>query len=956
MAKAQPIIAMERGINARSRVLLEAAAQDMKLPEDLFGQAIHMLQGAPPVSKKKAKDHWVEAFDKYLEQKIKDAPQGIVTAEIEARCIRRGMKKFDLAEDQARDTVREVADRLGLHRITLSEAERHVADMIEQKVGDAAWLDDKTMTRLRAAGVGWGLTAEQVDALIRQHTAENRDRQEHEQRMNLIMLTGAGVVVLIGICVFVGVVLFGTGDRSTATNGSEPAAGDVDSESPPPQASVPIEEPDWWNDELIGNFTRLRTNAINKTVPLKEIYQQITSPDAGERTNGYAEFFKRCANHWDEIRAQGSFPNVIGLFAAECYRIEPDTEAADSIRENLVSLFALDEEHPPKDELYFERAFWGLGVSLDALKVDELAEDRAQALQADIGRAIRTPVSRTSEIASLLENSRAALARSYYGNLTEVVSKQPHVAADLHQHLSAFVKQHRTTFRPLHESDEVNRLEADFVVSMLDKSPNQFMRYRKDIRDLAQNGEPLIVARFIDLMERTKTEQLQSEIAVWLIGRFDIPVGDVATRKASVSPAAGPNVTVNDLNFDIPKLATLIRAELGIEAPVAVATAADRWQDLQARIDEPLARLKFPAVNDEDYLKRIVDVSHYATLACAVAQQEPGFAIFDKLLEEGPPGTKKADGTDPVVSTVDTSSSEPTPRQLDDVEQYVEPLERYETKLDTQKSFERLSYIRGLRNLAEDVPDISPQQAETIARYLVGPKEFDEHTKLMEYIQPMSKWNRMVLALADAILTRVNDRAPAEALLSAFLGRELELDDARWQLSVYEQLLHIVHDRIADRTVTSDKSDPHQGYLEAASALHELHKIRAEVLGIAPGALSATQSSSEVLRLLVDRDGARMSGGSTKSPDGKFLAQLPHQLRTVEYLATNDLRRTVLLQRIRSRLLSIEIKRRQPNRAKEASQLIDDLASSDANAPDVIQQLAQGEATALKMWLLFAPK
>ena len=83
LQKAAPIIAAERGINAKSRVMLEALARDSKLPDELFDQAIHMLQGAPPVARTKSR--WYEAYCKYLAKKFKDVPRGILTRSISRR-------------------------------------------------------------------------------------------------------------------------------------------------------------------------------------------------------------------------------------------------------------------------------------------------------------------------------------------------------------------------------------------------------------------------------------------------------------------------------------------------------------------------------------------------------------------------------------------------------------------------------------------------------------------------------------------------------------------------------------------------------------------------------------------------------------------------------------------------------------------------------------------------------
>jgi hypothetical protein len=343
-----------------------------------------------------------------------------------------------------------------------------------------------------------------------------------------------------------------------------------------------------------------------------------------------------------------------------------------------------------------------------------------------------------------------------------------------------------------------------------------------------------------------------------------------------------------------------------------------------------------------------------------LAQQEPGFALFDQLHKDGPPtiAGKKSDEDDSSASADSPRSETPhtaTASQREALGRYLDGLAKYKDLASTQ----RLTYARGLAGLVERFPDIAPEQGLVIARYLVGEKPDDEQRKLGDAIEILAKWKSVRLGLADLLAEPAVVKVPAplaEQLFTKCLRRELSLASLgeAWPDWVREQLVRSVLTELSAAAAPADESA--KGHDRAAEALLELYRTRARLVGLAASQHRVAASPSQALELLITQQAAQLGSGALKPADADFLARLPHEMSVVEYLGTGDLRRTVLGQRIHARLLAISLSRQRPDGGSAAKAVLDDLAVRDLAATHILSQLRDGEVATLRLWLLFAPK
>ncbi len=924
LQQAATIIAIERGINARSRVKLSALAQQLGLPDDRFEHAIHSLQG-PSRSADAQQDPQAEAFCLYLNARLEQLPRSILAADAEAQALRIARRHFQLDEQQALEAVRRVTAERGIRRISQAEALRHIADVVALKVGDAEWLDDQSVQRLRAAGREWGVAAVDVDASIRQHTDANRKRQHKEQRTSLLAITAAGVV-LVGLVGFVAWIALLGGPRAAVNPqpGDRPpndAANVASNTQPPPKPTKP---PKWWDTDLALAIAKARA-AIP---PFAPIYDRIANDDAAERAAGYDELVGLCRRAWDDQQQLELLRSLI----IGCYALEPDDTSAARLREGLLAMLQVSGRELPKDTTVYERTFWATDVAIEALNHKKNPPPRADALVAALSKELGIAVDGVSDAEELRRSCFAALARRMYGQLTAAAPAEPLLALQLHTVVS------RSAASSLPMSD-IERMDTDFLVAALPAAGGSWREFMDLIDVCVASQDPLNVLKIIGVYERTRDAALQRFLADMLILR----------------------VGVTPKSRSVTDVAAAIREALGATIPVAPATAQDRWQLVKARAESALSaastRIGPGSARDADskLLADTVSLAYLATLACTVAQQEPGFALFDQLVEEGTPNIVETQSEDADFVTPRTtrngSSSPMTVVQRDNLQRWTSNLANYANHSPLQ----RPTFLRGLADLADDDVEIPAAHGTAVARYLLAQKSDEEHQAIIDSARRVMRWAYLRLGLADQLGDARVSKPQLRELLSAALRRDVNVDESGWQQKVHEQLLRDVLADLATygSAVNADKAAT--VYDRAGDSLHELYRTRARALGVMPVQYRTTESAAAVLQLLVVHEAAQLTSTSLRAIDQQFLARLPHELAVVEYLGTNDVRRTVLLQRIWLRLIAINITRRRGERAGQAALLVSSLADRDVTATDLLNQLMDGEATALQMWMLYGP-
>jgi hypothetical protein len=139
-------------------------------------------------------------------------------------------------------------------------------------------------------------------------------------------------------------------------------------------------------------------------------------------------------------------------------------------------------------------------------------------------------------------------------------------------------------------------------------------------------------------------------------------------------------------------------------------------------------------------------------------------------------------------------------------------------------------------------------------------------------------------------------------------------------------------------------------YDAAADALREMYVAEARTAGVPSATYQAAATPSAALRILVEGATARMAATKLRAADTELVAGMKHQLAAADYLAENDVRRTVLYQRLWLRLVVAAAARERPEMAVDVDRIVSELAEADSRAASAAVQLRDGELARLKVW------
>jgi hypothetical protein len=936
LQKAAPILAVERGINAKSRVLMGAVARDLGLSDDEFESAVKALQHGRKESGKSSADPAVDAFYRYLHAKLEKF-KGILTLDLQQKAVEMAREKFQVEEEAARQAIADVATELRVRRITLADAERHIAGLISQKVGDSAWLDDETTDRLRAAGREWGMNALQVDSVVRRHMTLNQESQKKEHRFVMgAVVTAVGVVILlVGVMVWQIVLtpMFSQPEEVASTDGTSTADGataDADPGTPTTDGAsdggaapaVYTGPPPWWS-----NILKMRQIKARQDIPdYGPIYEGLASGDPTRRGEAYRQLVaasRSVLNEYDPTKRKSiTLREVI----AYCHLLDPDEQAVAQLREALAEQAAPNRAKLLESTLAFDQAVWAVRAADWALKMDGLDEARADQLAQAMSRAVGTTIDRHSE-KSLLAQCLPGIVAQTFQSLTTAVATDPTKALQLYQILfTRFVR--NAEFPEISGDSLLTRVMTDFLVAYLGVAESEWKQLGDPIRYCANLGSAIDKLKLLEVFERTEDPTLQSFLGGELIAATGTPVADLP----------------------IDQVAAAIRKRLGVSASALPTTPEDRWAKLQPLAEAALARPASSPVNQAGVLEETVELAWLASLASALAQQESGYPLFDELLKAGKPPLEAKPVEGEAVGgerrTTPSLVAAALPQSVrNDLERFFATLAQYRGK----DALTRQNHLRGLASLADRLHDVTPAQGEAVAGYLLGEKPEAEHRGIEASIEPVTHWPSVRLALADRIESSPLPDELAAQVVSKALRRDISPEGRNWRAAARQQLLRDVLVDLQALSSAPPEATSGDPLLDLASAaLQTMYRERARQLRLDQAVYNSTKLPGETLALLVGQTQSQVSAGNN-------LNWLPPRLEVIDYLSSHDLERTVALQRVWLKLLALQVRKLGSQQGGRADELVRQLEQRDASASHLLAQLRDGEETTLRMWLLYGP-
>lgn len=900
LRRAAPVLAVERGLTPACKLKLQALADEMGLPADLQAQAMQALQ-AGEVSIES--DRWEKAFADYVESRLKSHRGEILNLDVERRAVKVAEARFRVSAQRAREIFAEVTKRLGIRRITATEAERHVETNVRDLVADATWIDSAARERLVGIGTEWGIPAQQVLAMVELRLRLNRDRLARDRRRVQMMIAAVSITAIAGLSV-VGYNLY---QRLESTRNADSA--DEQPNSKPTTSTAAT----WWSEE-----TRSALGAALARLPRLEAGpNELGSTDPNIREQALDRLALATVDRHDQPESRS---RLEALFRNLCID-EPDEGLFDRVTEDLIAASRSPREGLPSGDDFYRRAVTTIRILAEMAAAPQLKAERRTRLQERLGRLTGTLV-----IPSAADSARVHIEDFLTDAFRRIVAAAP---KDARTSVARFAQLEIVASGDI-STERRAAWATELLESLLRSAPDSWNEYRSLIDRCAASSQRDHVPALVNLLESSDENDGLRYLATRLRDSYRVtPVDD-----------------------SLPEVAAALRRELGIGATGGnsaslvrrnLATAASR-----AAAFEPSGS------TTSEQLEALASLVYHGTLAMELALHPEQIESIRDALAAGPPQVASASPSDepPVDETADPSSF--ATREANRVIDRIRELES--VSITTATSILRLIGQRLNDGLSlEGHPDAE----QRLARFLLKSRREEELRRVLDTMPPLVAWRGLGLALVDELERPGADLKVAEQILLEWGDSELSLDESQAEIPTLQRRFLILIAQPPKPTLptsTAAEREPiakqaalptllAEAYQRRYSAIRTSTLLDGTVAPVSPRAQPGEAAMSTLEAWLARTD-------SPTTPATPADESLQRRRAADELLVSDDAERLVAAQSLMIDAVAPWIAQRYPERKTAALRSRDSYHTTVASREDRLLQLLDGERTLLSLWML----
>jgi hypothetical protein len=899
-----PILTQHRGINAKSRVMMNAVAEKLGLSRDELDQAIAALQRVPegPNENDPRQMERRDSFRSYLRRAIAQLPNGIVTFKTERRLFEAGEHFHGVVREWIKPTINEVAAEMGARFISQDQAIEHVSELVDDFLSQKPVIDNATRTRIYSEGTRWDLDPIDIEAILRDRTQRVKRQIAVDRQTKQWVLTIAISAAAVALVAFAWMLL---SESDTAGQ----AGADRSLVAPTKIGLVSPSSPQksWWSDAL-----RIAAVKVRMARPqLKRMLDQINDGTPDERSLAYRQLIETYADDLGGLELQREMNRVL----TESYALDPADSAVRKIPEALLrTALTLDTDLPATAQ-EVRATFWGCRTATRMLKHADLSPQRATELTSLLEAATHEVPDRFLDAEPLERQCCGAMAERFFRALIRSTEEAPDQVGDLYSTVAAEAE---TSL----DADTLARLNADFLEKILPLVEDRWENYARAIRGAAMANEPTAVVKMLKLYQASSESTLKN----FLTAQFFERLG-----------AAPRSLTESEM-------IEALRESLGVAAEERYAR---RWTFLEHEAEKLLNRKRVSGTHPDVLLQEVIDLTHLSTLACALTRGEPGFATFDELRERG---TVNLDiGRGPWSTDSRETFEAPYPASSNTL------IQRYTNELAKSRNLQQqLQLLQMIARQAGRVSDINPHSGTQLAEYIVKFKR-DEvaHREVVKQAKTLSNWNAVRLGLVDELEQLTGPTTQLQEFLSAALGDEVDLESQEGRARIQRRFLQQVIAELSDSPASDNQSL--QTFDTGSKAILDLYITQAKLLDLPLEDYSAASQPSAVLVALVEHLSGQLEATKLTATEQALLTQMPYRLEAVDFVATNDIQYTALLEETWLQLLAMHISQRDPHQTVAAHEIASAAQPISPEDETVFDQLRELQSDILRVWLLLRP-
>ncbi|MEE2639528.1 MAG: hypothetical protein VX768_02770 [Planctomycetota bacterium] len=913
LARSRPIIAAERGLNAKSRMKIQALGKKMKIPAAVIDQTLQLLHGAPPVQGA-GESRYERTFAQIMLQKISDIPGKILTSRIEEKAISVGTRKYQLSEVQARNIVRRMAEEAGVPRVTLTEAERHMEQEIADAIGEETWVTGEKKNLLIRNGKRLGVTADQTQSMIQRHLQFNFKQVQFERKLtDRLWIAAACIVVGTGVALFVFFGLKRADREAQKSNQNQEKKEKPEKDSP--RIPGTTESADWWDDslKLALQKTRLKVNGF------AEVHDRLKSPKAATRREGYLQLFSLDAGSVNARLIRKRISAVLpGLFLSE-----PDSDALSGLLDGFCDSIRMPDGKVPESVDFFEEALWALEMLNEIVGDPNLSDEKVVVIQNRIEPLAGRKFDLFLSAEPRLRKQRRSLFEKYFKDLADIGHSLPERAPEIYEKFEDRVRDEIP-------EDKLQEFRNVFLTTFLRFEAARWDRCSSLIQKAIQESSVSQISYFIDLMESSEIESLQIYLKSALLKRAGL-----GTESDSFAESARRLREYFEIDDSPEESLVTPHGEL-IDG--LIIRYAHQWILRSSRLDN---RRQAQLLLESAYLSTLVQIQDF---------MDP--EEMDLLIEKGFP-----DIEDSRYLSVVASREAPSGRDEFESGGNAEPAngpgadERFAreglrkalgelNQFKILKTARRINAVGLVRRMAPSVSRLSGTDATILARYLLSRKAPQEHQVVLNAIPEFRHWPRLVIAMSDQLRLQAYPHQTCLDVTSLLLNEDLKYQGEGWPKKLSEHLFENGMQQLAENQSRPSQSAEQDPVANLKSILGYYYRLRAEALGI-NSRLIADGDTEGMLDAILDHMSSILRAG--KKVDA--LEKVARDLEIVQALGKDPLTRLQLKQKALLTCLAAAEKPAAAESGKSEAMLkLENLLKNRLSAiPSVVGQISENE-------------
>lgn len=891
LQKASAIIASEKGLNAAAQQKLQTLAEHLKMPQAEFRDALALLQETEqlPVGLNRYEKEFLE----FLQFEFEQIKSGIITISMEDKAVDLAARKYDIQEARARRLIHEKAESMEVRRISKSEAENYVEQLITSRIGDAIRIDEPARERFYQIARKWGVDGDHVDKVVLQALAANRRTELEQQGVTRRPWVTAALAVLLPA---VGVVFAVNAHKWW--NADQVSKDPVKKDPVVKLEEVTWQNPGWWKESGVESALKRLENDEAKA----EWVQLLASDELDERTEGLRRLLGRL---WDSEKPQDF--ELQSFLAAYFYRC-PDPNFSNRILVELKEGLSLPASRLPaqisKMELGYKANrllgfFFHYKIENEGKDWEERKAWVDQAVYREFGA---TPKGEEAE--GYLDRTNRVVAINQWNHLLQTSWASPGRTS--------------TLIGPLFEltqsklgDQELQRLHRRTVMSVLESDQELWSNLKDEIARAVDTSPVDALNTWINQYQAASSEDYRGWLGRQLVAKCNLDLE--AASRAEIADALNQFKTQN-------------RREQFRELLV-------RSEKVDRLSDE--VRNAFRTTNMSPQL--IADVARVVTLSMYLSPMDQSsfqYARFDLLYRKGTPNLERLARTS--IDEQHQSSGDAT---RSDKQQKQETLKQLQT-LARDKRESRLTSLRRLADVAERFADIPYSEAKVLADYYLKLTNDRERVQAEKLLPKFVDWPSFGLAVVDQLEDSKTTLDQALTIAQFYSEDSFELKEAVfWRDETRKFILDAVVRKIEQANVEVTEASQQWYFLRADYI--QLLELRLEALGENP--LSFNRSEPvEMTRAMVEVLLNRIPGG-VEYP-------VKRATRVLENQSTSELEELVALNKLLVKLLARYVGTRWPDRAIMADRISESVEGHSQRTSGEV--LLKTELALLELWEL----